>query len=122
MKKTFFHEFRGWRKRRVFIYAFLIAISYYEIGRLSWVIEVAKKVPFFWKCFVFFILFLSIWYSSWRIQRRVLDSSLPLVSSAWIFRDGIIAFAFAIVSADMRVFFDVCTGLIILFFSHRSVI
>src|SRR5277367_2812544 len=100
MKKTFSHKFRGWRKKRVFIYAIfiLIAISYFEFGRLSWVGEVAKKVPFLWKCVVFFILFFSIWYSSWRIQRRILDSSLPVVSSAWIFRDGIIAFAFAIVS------------------------
>lgn len=118
LKKPFLYGLRGKARRRknlVFLCAFFVAVIYIEVGELNWSIEVASEVQSFWKYIVFLLMIASFWYSDWRIHRRVIDPTLPPLSLPWYLWDGIIAFAFAVVSADQRVLFHVCTIVTILF-------
>jgi hypothetical protein len=112
MKKPFLQEFRGkarWRKHRVFISAFLIMFLYDQIGKVNWCFGIAEKIPFGWKCFTFLVLFSLIWYADWKIYRRVLDTTRPPPHAFFFVLIGVVAFAFAIITADQRAFFNGCT-------------
>ena len=111
-----FH-FRGkarWRKRRVFLYAFLIAVFYMEIGGLDCLAAVAVRVPFLGKCLSLLALVAALWYVDWRIQRRVLEPTLPELEKGWVFLLGLLAPVFAVVMADSRAVFTGLTSLMVL--------
>jgi ABC-type uncharacterized transport system permease subunit len=117
-KKPFLYGLRGkarWRKNRVFLSALFIAWIYVDIGKTQWSLEVARAVPLLWKGIAMVVMFASICYSAWRVNRRILDTALPPLHSAWLLWNVVAAFVFAVVSADQRVLFHVCTLLTILF-------
>jgi hypothetical protein len=103
-----------WRKRRVFLYALLIMVFYVEIGRLKCLAAVAAHVPFLGKSLALAALVAVLWYVGWRIQRRVLQPTLPELENGWVFLLGFFACVFAVVTADSRTFFSGCTFLMIL--------
>lgn len=118
LKKSFLHGFRGTARRKklqVFFWSFLIAIAYVQIGELGPSVSMAKRVPLAWKVVTFLLFFSSLWYSDWRIHRRVFDHSLPRLHWGWYACLGISAFVFAIISADRRALFYSCTFLSIVF-------
>jgi len=118
IKKPFTYGFRGkarWRTNRVFFCTAVIVFFYIEIGKVKWSIEVANHIPLWVKYIVFATMFVCLWYSGVKIQRRVVDPSLPLPRFSWFLLNGLIVFMFAIISADRRLLFDICTSLTILF-------
>jgi hypothetical protein len=122
--KKVVHEFRSKAHRRfnmVVLVSFLIMVVYMRIGRSATSIWVAKDVPIFWKYLTFFLLFVTIWYVNWRIMRRTFDLSLPKLNSSWLAWLAIVAFLFAVVTADARTLFYVGTSscLIFLWISDR---
>jgi hypothetical protein len=95
-------------------------VLYSKIGHLQWCIDLAKNVPFVLKCAAFLVAFALLWYVDWRIYQRVLNDTLPKINVIWFWLFGIAAFIFAIVSADERLFFTICTSTMVLFaFAHE---
>jgi hypothetical protein len=123
MKKQFLHTFRTKAHRRlwcVVLCSFGIMVLYSKIGHLQWCIDLAKNVPFVLKCAAFLVAFALLWYVDWRIYQRVLNDTLPKINVIWFWLFGIAAFIFAIVSADERLFFTICTSTMVLFaFAHE---
>jgi hypothetical protein len=62
-----------------------------------------------WKCLTFLAMFATIWYVDWRIARRAFDLALPALEKGWGAWLVLVAFAFAVVSADVRTLFHVGT-------------
>jgi uncharacterized membrane protein YhaH (DUF805 family) len=111
-KKRLLHEVRSKAHRRmnlVVLVCFLIMVLYEKVGKPAWSVDVANSVPMLWKCLTFLTMFATIWYVNWRIERRVFDLSLPAPKTGWIVWLVLIAFAFAVVSADVRTLFHVGT-------------
>ena len=111
-KKRLVHEVRSKAHRRlntVCLVSLLIMVVYVEVGKRALSIEVGKSVPMLWKCLTFLVMFATLWYADWRIQRRVFDLSLPALGTGWVVWLAVVAFTFAVVSADVRVLFHVGT-------------
>jgi uncharacterized membrane protein len=111
-KKGLLHEVRSKAHRRlntVVLVCFAIMVLYEKVGKTAWSIEVAKSVPMLCKCLAFLAMFATIWFVTWRIERRVFAISLPAIEKAWIVWLVVIAFGFAVVSADVRTLFHVGT-------------
>jgi len=111
-KKRLFHELRSKAHRRlntVVLVCFLIMVLYVKVGKVAWSIEVAGSVPMLWKILTFLAMLVTLWYVTWRIERRVFDHSLPALEKAWVAWLAVIAFGFAVVSADVRTLFHVGT-------------
>jgi hypothetical protein len=111
-KKRVLHEVRSKAHRRlntVLLVSFLVIFVYNRIGAHALSIGVAKDVPMIWKYLTFLVMFATIWYVNWRIERRVFDLSLPAIEAGWILWLAFIAFMFAVISADVRVLFYVGT-------------
>ncbi len=118
-KQKLVHEFHSKAHRRlntVCLVSFLIMVAYVEVGKRALSIDVAKSVPMLWKCLVFLAMFATLWYADWRIHRRVFDLSLPALEPGWFVWLAVIAFSFAVVSADVRVLFHVGTFSCLIFF------
>jgi uncharacterized membrane protein HdeD (DUF308 family) len=92
----------------------LIAVFYVQLGRLKCLADVAVHVPFLGKCLSLLALVGALWYVDWRIQRRVLQPTLPELEKGWVFLLGLFALVFAVVMADSRPFFTGCTCLMVL--------
>jgi len=123
-KKRLVHEVRSKAHRRlntVVLVCFLIMVLYNRVGRVAVSIEAAKSVPMLWKRLTLLALFATIWYVNWRIERRTFDVSLRRLESGWVVLLAVVAFGFAIVSADERTLFYVGTFscLIFLWISDR---
>ena len=118
-KKKLVHEFRSKAHRRlntVVLVCFLIMVLYNRIGRAAVSIEVAKSVPIVWKCLTLLAMFATIWYVNWRIERRTFDVALPRLERGWLVWLAIVAFGFAVVSADERTLFYTGTFSCLIFF------
>lgn len=118
MKKPFLYGFHGkarWKSNKVFFCSGLMVFAYIEVGKIQLIITIASMIPFWVKCAIFVVMFILLGYSGWRIQKRVLSPSFPPPKPTIIFMAIAIAFIFALVSADRRVFFDICTSITILF-------
>lgn len=118
------HEFRSKAHRRlntVVLVSSLIMVLYNRIGRATASIEVAKGVPIVWKCLTLLAMFATIWYVNWRIERRTFDLSLRQLEIGWLVWLAIVAFGFAVISADERTLFYIgtFTSLIFLWISGR---
>jgi O-antigen ligase len=107
-RKPFLHGLRGKTNRKlnsiVFI-CFAIMVLFVKIGRLDWSLEIAKNVPSVWKYFLGTAMFFLVWYVDWKVSRRVFDQTLPRLGLFPVILLGVVMFAFAIVSADRRIFF-----------------
>src|ERR1039458_8900956 len=111
-KKRLLHEVRSKAHRRlnaVVLVCFLIMVLYENVGKAAWGIEVARSVPMFGKVLAGLAVFAPIWYVTWRIERRVFDVSLPALEKAWTAILAVVAFGFAVVSADVRILFHIGT-------------
>lgn len=111
-KKRLVHEVRSKAHRRlntVVLVCFLIMVLYTRVGETALSIEVAKGVPMLWKCLTFLAMFGTIWYVNWRIERRTFDRSLRRLERGWVVWLFVVAFGFAVVSADVRTLFYVGT-------------
>ncbi len=111
-KNRLLHEVRNTAHRRlniVCLVCFLIMVFYVEVGRRALSIEVAKSVPMLWKCLTFLAMFATVWYVDWRIQRRTSELLLPALEAGWLVWLALVAFTFAVVSADVRALFHVGT-------------
>ena len=122
--KKVVHEFRGKAHRRlntVVLVCFLIVFVYTRIGTAKTSAWIANSVPMFWKYLTFILMFVTICYVNWRIERRTFDLSLPALESGWVVWLGIVTFGFTIISADARLLFHVGTFscLIFLWISDR---
>jgi len=107
-KKKMVHEFRSKAHRRlnaVVLVCFFIMAGYMRLGYARPVIEIAKTVPTFWKCLTFLTMFSTLWYVNWRIESRTFDLTLPRLERGWVVWLFIIAFGFAVVSANLRTLF-----------------
>jgi len=93
----------------VVLVCFLIMVLYLRVGKAALSIEVAKCAPMVWKCLTLLAMFATIWYVDWRIYRRVFDLSLPKLEAGWVLWLAVVAFTFAVISADARVLFYVGT-------------
>jgi hypothetical protein len=89
--------------------AFFYLVLYMKVGYLPQSVAVARVVPLWGKGLVGILLFASIWYSDWRIQRRVLRPDLAPPRRVLFYWDGLIALTFAVVTADARTAFYICT-------------
>ena len=117
-KRRLAHEVRSKAHRRLNTVALvygLIMFLYSRIGRATVSIEVAKSVPMLWKCLTLLAMFATIWYVTWRIERRTFDLSLRRVEGGWFIWLGAVAFGFAIVSADALTLFYVGTVACVIF-------
>jgi hypothetical protein len=114
MNQSLANSFRGrarWKKWRVIGSGICIMVVYMNLGRIHWSIRMAEAVSLNWKWAWLVSLNVSLGYSFWRIYRRALDRNLPPLQTAWIAWDALMAFSFAIVTADIRPFFYVGTFL-----------
>ena len=123
-KNKLAHEFRSKAHRRlnaVVLVSFLIMALYNRIGKAAMSMEMAKSVPMVWKCLTLVALFGTIWYVNWRIESRTFDLSFRPLESAWLVWFAIVAFGFAVISADERTLFYIGTFscLIFLWISDR---
>ena len=110
--KRLLHEVRSKVHRRlniVVLVCFLIMVLYDKVGKTAWSIELARSVPVLWKVLTFLAMFATIWYVTCRVDRRGLDPSLPVLDRRWLTWLAIVAFTFAIISADARIFFNIGT-------------
>ncbi|HZL14225.1 MAG TPA: hypothetical protein VFC85_08790 [Verrucomicrobiae bacterium] len=122
MKKPFLYGFQGkarWKTNRVFLVCFAIMFLFDQIGKLKWCIEVAGKIPFFWKCFALATMTVCIFIYSSKIYsraiyRRTHGVTLLKPHIAWFIMILVAGFTFAIISADYRIFFNISTALLIL--------
>src|SRR6266545_1834755 len=118
-KKKLVHEFRSKAHRRlntVVLVSFLIMVLYNRVGKAAVSIEIAKSVPMVWKYLTLVAMFGTIWYVNWRIERRTFDLSLRRLESGWLVWLAVVAFGFAIISADERTLFYVGTFSCLIFF------
>jgi hypothetical protein len=118
------HEFRSKAHRRlntVVLVSFIIMVLYNRVGTARVSIAVARCVPIAWKWLTLLAMFITIWYVNWRIERRTFDVGLKRLESGWLAWLAIIAFGFAVVSADERTLFYIGTFgcLIFLWLSDR---
>jgi uncharacterized membrane protein YhaH (DUF805 family) len=107
-KKRLLHELSSKAHRRlnvVCLVSFVIIFLYEEAGKRALSVQVAHSVPMVWKCLTFLAMFATLWYADWRIQRRVFDLSLPALEPGWFVWLALVAFSFAVVSADARILF-----------------
>ena len=110
--KRLLHEVRSKAHRRlntVALVCVLIMVLYDKVGKTAWSIELARSVPMLWKVLTFLAMFATIWYVTCRADRRVLDLSLPALDRRWLIWLAIVAFTFAIISADSRILFNIGT-------------
>jgi len=117
-KKKLVHEFRSKAHRRlntVVLVSFLIMVLYTRIGWATLSIEVAKGIPMVWKCLTLLAMFGTIWYANWRIERRTFDESLRRLESGWLVWLAVVAFGFAVISADERTLFHTGTFACLIF-------
>jgi uncharacterized membrane protein YhaH (DUF805 family) len=111
-KKRVLHEVRSKAHRRlitVVLVCFLIMVLYEKVGKAAWSIDLAGSVPMLWKVLAFLAMFATIWYVTCRIDRRGFDPSLPALNKRWLVWLVIVAFTFAIISADARILFHAGT-------------
>lgn len=111
-KRNLVHEFRSKAHRRlntVVLVSWLIMVIYDRVGETAVSIEVAKSVPLVFKYLVLLAMFATVWYAEWRIQRRTFDLTLPRIETGWLVWLAIVAFGFAVVSADKRILFWIGT-------------
>jgi len=119
MKKWLQREVRSKAHSRlnlVCLCSLLVMVLYVEVGKRTFSIEVAKSVPLLWKVLTFLVMFATLWYVDWRIQRRVFDLSVPALGSGWLVWLALVAFTFAVVSADVRLLFHIGTFFCLIFF------
>ena len=122
--KKLVHESRSKAHRRlntVVLVCFLIMVLYNQVGKAAASVEVAKSVAMIWKCLAMLAMFATICYVDWRIERRTFDLSLSRVENGWIVLLAVVAFGFAVVTADERTLFYIGTfsSLILLWISDR---
>ena len=98
---------------------YLIIIAYVQMGKLGSCIELSEKVPTFWKCCSGAALLVLFFFSALKIEARAMDPGLPRLRW-WIFWTGIVAFVFAIVTADRRsLFFGFSLGWVVMLYCIR---
>ncbi len=68
--------------------------------------ELAKSVPLAWKVLTLLAMFGTVCYVDWRIARRTFDVALPRLERGWLVWLAIVAFAFAVITADERTLFS----------------
>jgi hypothetical protein len=108
------------RPNVVYFCCYLVLFAYFGIGQLSLVRAIATDIPLIWKCVLLAAMFASIWYSDWRINRRVLDPKRPRLPRLWLMWVGTVSFIFAIVCADKPLLFFPSSVLILLFLKCSS--
>jgi hypothetical protein len=94
-----------WRKYRVFFVCALVVVGYFQLRHITWCSEFAKNVSLTWKIVSYCAFVASVWYSDWRIYRRVIDPKLPKLHEAWFVVDIVIGYIFALFTADSLVMF-----------------
>jgi hypothetical protein len=104
----------------VVLFAFVAMVLYMKVGCFDWSLAAAGRVPPWGKYIILLSLLASICYSDWAIQRRVRTPSLP-APRFWLFVwDGLVALAFAVVTADSRILFYSATFAWIFFLCFSS--
>jgi hypothetical protein len=114
MKRPFLYGFRGkaaWRVNRVIFGSALIIYLYMKINETSWSAAIARQVPLPWKLLVLFIFLSSVSYAFWRMGRHISNPELPLSNRVWLLLPLLMAFGFAIISADCETLF-LCGGIL----------
>lgn len=117
-KKRLIHEVRSKAHRRlntVVLVCFVIMVLYQNVGKTALSLEVAKVVPMPWKVVALLAMFATIWYVHWRIERRTFNHSLRALERGWVVWLFVVAFGFAVISADLRTLFHVGTLWCLLF-------
>lgn len=104
MKPKHIHVFM-WRKYRVFIVCAIIVFVYFRLRDVTWCSEFAKNVSLTWKIASFCAFIVSVFYSDWRIYRRLIDPRLPKLHGAWLAVDIFWGYIFALFTADSLVMF-----------------
>ena len=94
---------------RVWLVCALIVLFYESIGYIAWSIKLASSVPMLWKILTLLVMFTTIWCIFHQIDRRHLDRSLPAFDKRWFMWLVLVAYTFAIISADNRILFHVGT-------------
>ncbi|HEY4951940.1 MAG TPA: hypothetical protein VII71_00970, partial [Verrucomicrobiae bacterium] len=106
-----------WRKYRVFVVCALIVSFYFLFRHITWCSEFAKNVSLPWKIVSYCAFAGSVWYSDWRIYRRVINPKLPKLHGGWLIVDIFLGYIFALFTADSLMMF--WAGSLCLFVADR---
>jgi len=94
---------------RVWLVCTLIMAFYEIVGQTVWSIKMASSVPMPWKILTLLLMFTMVWYIFRQIDKRHLDRSLRSLDKRWFIWLVLVAYTFAVISADYRILFHIGT-------------